>query len=172
MHIFLTGEIGSGKSYALRRTLFLLGVRPGGFLTYFGPDRAKPDRLLYLSAAGEPPAYGEEHVVARFSGNAAVRVHPERFDGMGTELLRAARREFPLVVMDECGYLERDARAFQDEVVRCLDGKKPVLGVVRLREDGWTERIRLHPNVEVLTVTEENRDGLPGLLFEHYRHLT
>ncbi len=91
---------------------------------------------------------------------------------MGADLLRRARQEDRLILMDECGYLERGALLFQDEVIRCLDSDTPVLGVVRLREGGWTERIRNHPRVKLLTVTEENRDNLPALLFEHYRHLT
>lgn len=171
MHLFLTGAIQSGKSFALRRALSRLGIVPGGFQTYFGPDRANPERLLYLCGAGELPVYGEDHIIARFSEGAPVQVFSDRFDGMGAELIRTARRESGLIVMDECGYLERKALLFQDEVLRCLDGETPVLGVVRLREGSWTEKIKNHPRVKVLTVTEETRDSLPQLIFAHYQHL-
>jgi len=171
MHIFLTGGIGSGKSVAVRRTLKLLQIKPGGFQTYFGPDRAYPDRYLYLCGAGEVPICTEEYAVARFE-NGVPSVFTERFDGRGARLLKEARLAGGLIVMDECGYLEREARRFQEEVIRCLDGNTPVLGVVRLRAGGWTERIVSHPKVKVLTVEEENRDAMPSLLLRHFQNLT
>ena len=69
-----------------------------------------------------------------------------------------------LWVMDECGRLERDALAFQRAVLEKLEGDTPVLGVVREGFPGWTKSIASHPNVELITVTEDNRDALPELI--------
>ncbi|MEG1515926.1 MAG: nucleoside-triphosphatase, partial [Clostridia bacterium] len=75
-----------------------------------------------------------------------------------------ARALGEVIVMDECGRLERDATAFQAEVLRCLNGDKPVLGVVRENAGGWTQCILSHPRVRLTRVTPENRDALPGAL--------
>ena len=39
-----------------------------------------------------------------------------------------------------------------------------MLGVVREGFPGWTKAISTHPNVELITVTEDNRDALPELI--------
>ena len=64
--------------------------------------------------------------------------------------------------MDELGFLERGALAFQCAVLDALDEDTPVLGVVRQGASGWLDALRRHERVEEITVTEENRDTLPG----------
>ena len=47
-HVFLTGEIGCGKSTALRATLDLLpGVRVQGLQTYYSEPRGSDVKLLH-----------------------------------------------------------------------------------------------------------------------------
>lgn len=166
MHIFLTGEIQIGKSTVIHKTLDLLGITPQGFRTYFGPDRDEADRLLYLNSAAQPRTFNEEKAVARFRAGQSPEVLVERFDDYGARLIRGARADSAaaLVLMDECGSLESGALVFQREVLAALDGSKPVLGVVKLASRGWTDQIREHTKVALVTVTRENRDRLPGLL--------
>ena len=61
--------------------------------------------------------------------------------------------------MDECGHLEKNALIFQREILACLDGPVPVLGVLRFGQP-WHDFIKTHPGVTVITVTEDNREGL------------
>ncbi|ODA42746.1 nucleoside-triphosphatase [Desulfosporosinus sp. BG] len=166
MHIFLTGEIQIGKSTVINKTLDLLKITPQGFRTYFGHDRAKGDRLLYLNSAALPPAYNEKKAVVRFREGRQQEVLSERFDRYGAHLIRAARADSnsALILMDECGSLESRALVFQQEILAALDGSKPILGVVKLASSGWTDQIREHAKVTLLTVTRENRDLLPRLL--------
>lgn len=166
MHIFLTGEIQIGKSTVINKTLDLLQMIPQGFRTYFGPDREKADRLLYLNSAAQPRTFNEEKAVVHFRAGQPPEVLIDRFDGYAVQLIRRARidSDSALILMDECGSLESGALVFQREILAALDGKKPILGVVKLAGRGWTDRIREHAKVVLLTVTRENRDRLPGLL--------
>jgi nucleoside-triphosphatase len=164
LKIFLTGEIQVGKSTIIAKTLDLLQIKPGGFRTYFGPDRKSPDRLLYMNSAAVPPIYHSENAVARFAQGRQPQALPEKFDSLGGELIRSARKNSKLIVMDELGSLEQIARVFQKEVLNSLNGNIPVLGVLKLNSRGWTEKIRKHPQVELFYVTEENRDALPLML--------
>ena len=161
-HIFLTGAIQIGKSTVVRKTLALLDMPYGGFRTYFGRDRAGPDHCLYMSEASGPPVWDEAHVVARFYNLAPPAALAARFDTAGVRYIRAARQSACLIVMDECGNLEREALFFQDEILDALEGDIPVLGVVKLDSTGWTDPLRHHNNVELLTVSAENRDALPA----------
>ncbi len=160
-HVFLTGDIQSGKSTVIQKVLANLDVTVGGFCSGYGPDRAAENRLLYLWDAAEAPAYDEAHSVAQITPQGR-KAFPERFDILGCNALRRAREtNVDLILMDECGFLERDAAQFQAEVLKTLDGACPVFGVVRLHSSGWTDSIRNHPNVTLITVTKENRDILP-----------
>ena len=163
MHIFLTGAVQIGKSTVISKVINSAGLRVGGFRTSFGPDRASPDRLLYLYGAGSPPALDEDHGVVRFTGRVPAPI-PGRFDSLGIPLLREARARASLIIMDECGRLESDALPFQAEILSALDGDIPVLGVVREGLPGWTTAVAAHPRVRLVTVTMENRDYLPAML--------
>ena len=160
-HIFLTGAVQSGKSTVMEKVLSGLDVTVGGFRSGSGPDRHEADRWLYLWDVAGEPVYDEAHRVAHITPEDR-QSFPDRFDALGCESLRRAKNSgVDLILMDECGFLERDATEFQADVLCTLDGDIPVFGVVRLRSSGWTDAIRNHPKVTLITVTEENRDELP-----------
>lgn len=167
MHIFLTGEIQVGKSTVIAKTLAGLNITQGGFKTYFGPDRGSVDRLLYMNSAQEPDAFKLGNSVTCFRKGCLPQVYTEKFDTYGVELIRSARANANLIIMDECGSFESSAFKFQKEIVDALDGNQLVFGVIKLASRGWTDIIRNHPKVKIVTVTRENRDVLPKL-FAHY----
>lgn len=163
-HFFLTGEVGIGKSTVLNKTLSKLQVGYGGFKTYFGADRASPDKKLYIGEAARPPECSELNTAAHFSSGKPVKPVLDAFNVLGAGFIKRAREHAQVIVMDECGGIEKDAEAFKKEILDTLDGDKPVLGVLKLRAGGWTEKIKNHPKVNIITVNEANRDGLPELL--------
>ncbi|WP_019851203.1 nucleoside-triphosphatase [Desulfitobacterium sp. PCE1] len=167
MHIFLTGEIQVGKSTIIDKTLRICNVAYDGFRTYFGPDRGSPNQRLYMTSASGEQVYQEENVIVRFREEGLPQVLTERFDGYGAELIRLARIKAQLIVMDECGSLERNAFAFQEEILEAIVGSVPILGVIKQASNGWTDQIRYHQNVKLISVNEENRDALPEYIASH-----
>ena len=65
-----------------------------------------------------------------------------------------------VLVMDELGPHEEQAAAFRQAVLRALEGDVPVVGVLQQAESAFLHQVASHPNVRVVTVTEENRDAL------------
>ncbi|MEG2204734.1 MAG: nucleoside-triphosphatase, partial [Oscillospiraceae bacterium] len=166
LHILQTGEIGAGKSTVASRTVDLLGISPGGFVTYF-TQREQPDRTLWLSPA-DRCAPGRE--VAKIIGNRPASIDSALFDSFGAALLRQARESSPLILMDECGRFESQAQLFTAEVLRCLEANCPVLGVVRrLNAPSWLDTLTGHPRAQVIEVDPSNRDRLPEQLAAHFR---
>ena len=97
---------------------------------------------------------------------------PEVFDRCGVMILADAEN-CDLILMDEIGKIERKALVFTKRVLELLDGDVPVFGV--LRKEGSTplqEQIRNHPNVQLIEVTEENRDRLATELVQMLRRVT
>lgn len=166
MHIFLTGEIQIGKTTIIEKTIALLNVDYGGFKTYFGPDRNLPNRLLYMNSVTEPKNYSEEYGIVRFSEDSKPQVIGNRFDTFGVGLINQAIVNKELIIMDECGRLEKDSLEFQNRVLTALEGDIPILGVIKLDSNGWVDQIRNHLSVKLITVTKENRDELPKILQE------
>jgi len=164
MHLFLTGEIQIGKSTVLEKVLAGLGdVRPGGFRTVKVADRPDAYGSVYLIPAAEQnPVYSEENLVAiRRGSGRGTEGFTEAFDTAGTAALRGAE-DCALILMDEIGKLERDAALFSARIEQLLNGDVPILGVVRKEgETPLLQRVRSHPKVRVIEVTEQNRDTLP-----------
>lgn len=174
MHIFLTGTVQIGKTTVIDKTLALLGVTAGGFRSYFGADRHCPSHhYLYMSSAAESRAFTQEHAIVEFSEDAdgnPRRIVLPRFEELGLQYLAAAPA-YPLIVLDECGRLEQQLPRFRAQVLALLEGDTPILGVVRQDVMGWLEEIRHHPKVQLVTVTEQNRNELPQQLAAYYRTL-
>lgn len=170
-HIFLVAAPRSGKSTVIDAVLASLGgARVGGFRSYFGADRECASRSLYMCAAGEKPVFDGAHAIARFYEYGTFSAFPARFDAAAQRCLASAQQS-DIIIMDECSYLEKDALIWQRAVLAALDGDTPVLGVVRLFERCWTQKIASHPNVRLVELTADNRDALSCELAEYFCEL-
>lgn len=99
----------------------------------------------------------------------------ETFETYGTALIRSARPG-GLIIMDEIGHMEKDARLFLQAIFDALDGDIPILASVRYTtadqafsdstaQSGsadYLERIKHHPRVRLYMLSEENRDAVYG----------
>lgn len=155
-HLFLTGKKGVGKSTLLRKLLARSGKIPGGFLT-LRTENAVPGRIsVHLLQLGEVPR--PENVLF-FCGAPPDAGTAERFDRLGCAAL-AASRGAELLVMDELGPREKDARRFQASVLQALDGEIPILGVLQQAESDFLRQAASHPSVRIVEVTIANRNTL------------
>lgn len=158
MHVFLTGDRQIGKSLAVIRAADAMALPCRGFLTRFLTEE-RGGSSLYMVPPWAPDLLDEAHRVA-VPENGKMRPLAGRFDILGVQLLREARRHpEALILMDECGHLEKNSFLFQREILECLNGNIPVLGVLR-KDQPWHGFIKDHPRVRVLTVTSENRTGI------------
>ena len=153
-HLFLTGCKHIGKSTVLRRLLHGRDAVLGGFYTLC--ERSGGRNSVYLCPADDPVCTPERRVF--YWENGTTTYDGDRFSELGCKALAAP---CDLLLMDELGPKERNADAFREGVLRALDGDTPVYGVLQQAESPFLEAVRSHPEVEVITVTEENRDALP-----------
>ncbi|MBR3795848.1 MAG: hypothetical protein IKK34_07450 [Clostridia bacterium] len=167
-HVLFTGEIGEGKSTALRRTLTLLRADAWGIETYSPQPRGEAPRGLYIRPYGSPEM---GKLLAMVPGECREGATP-LFDSYAVRLLDAARKQADLIVIDEIGRLERDAKTYHGALRASFDGNKPVLGVLRKHKAEWADWIRKRDDVLLLEVTRQNRDELPALAAERIRRQT
>ncbi len=159
-----------GKSTIIRRYLAQNPCRVGGFCTVAGPyaqDGSSDVHILPADGSGVPGA--ENTVFHRFGLHAkkGLAVYTQVYEGQGPALLGPGSDGADIIIMDELGPKEEQALAFQQAVLDRIGGPVPVLGVVMRRKSAFLDRVRSHPNVRLITVTEENRErvlaGLPPL---------
>ena len=163
MNYMLTGARHCGKSTVIKNTVRALGLHVSGFCTSLDVNAQTGERILLMHRAETPPETDLAHRVAVFS-NGSWQALPERFDALGGRFLQEVDGTVDLIVIDELGYLEEDAKSFQQAVHRALDRDVPVLGVIREGFPGWTESIAVRDDVCMITVTEYTRDALPEKL--------
>lgn len=154
-----------GKSTTLRHMLTLLGADAQGIETYSPEPRGVLPKTLFLRAYGSG-AKGE--LLCTIPNCDQKRIAPV-FDTLAAALLEDAHRKGELIVIDEIGRLERDAYRYHEVLRACLDGAKPVTGVLRKHQAGWADWIRERKDVLLLEVTMQNRKELPGMAAEHMR---
>jgi nucleoside-triphosphatase len=165
-HIFLTGEIQVGKSTAIRAFLAISRLTADGFLTHM--VRADGNGALHLARYDMERGETDDVVVARFVNiSVGFEIFSEVFDTEGAEFVETSGQR-DLIIMDELGTMEADSPLFISVVLAKLDGTAPILGVVKKREHQFLDAVKNHRNVEVITVDEYNRDGIPALLTERF----
>lgn len=152
-HIFLTGEVGTGKSTLLRRLVEAHAWNLGGFASLWLPEQT--GRALWLTPYGADPRTG--WVAAREDGQGRT-VFPEAFDCAARLLTAAPGTDW--LIADELGIFERNSPAFQQAVLAALDGDVPMLGVIKPKHTAFLDAVRAHPAVRLYTVTPENRETL------------
>lgn len=160
-NIFLTGPRQIGKSTALRRFLADYPGRITGFLTRWNPD----GETLHMMSAAQPEGFTADNIIARRSDR-GLRPDPAAFDRIGCQLLS---QPADLIVMDELGFMEREAEAFCAMIWQCLSGTTPVVGVVRQNGSIFMEQLQQDPNTAIWNLDGSNRDTIPGLLAENYQ---
>ena len=162
-HILITGRRGAGKSTLVRR-LLAENRRPlKGFQTYRLDCEENGYHPIHICPVGERhPVFSRDNLVG--TCNSKLRnVFPQVFDTLGASYLQATSGD--LIVMDELGFMESDAQVFRADVLKALDGTIPVLAVVKDRLDiAFLNEVRAHPNVQLYTVTEDNREDVFQLL--------
>jgi len=157
MHIFLTGEKRAGKTTLLKKIIETIGIEPKGFRTVAGEKEADGYEYIYIIPYGEELKKEKTQPVgARKKGG-----FPKVFDKIGVKILRDTLDPAPkLIIMDELGFMESDARFFKKAVLDILDGDIPVLGVIKPRHTVFLDGIRDRDDVRVIEVTEGNRNDL------------
>ena len=159
-HLFLTGQKRVGKSTVLKKLLENRQL-PGGFRTV--RIITEGGCSVHMFAPGQEAYTPENRVFYRENG--VLHLDIGDFDRIGCALLEKSRGR-GLILMDELGPTEADALKFRRAVWETLDGADRVYGVLQMAESDFLRRVTSRADVLVVTVTEENRDVLPGLLAE------
>lgn len=175
-HVFLTGRKQVGKSTLIKKVLDtyqdntgsssntnnigntsnmgniggFFTVRTNGYLPYgysvhlYRADHRQPvpneNNLLFVCGSTDP-------------------LTPDRFDRLGCGAL-AENPDASLIIMDELGPHEAKALHFRRRVIELLNRDTPIFGVLQEPAEPYWPEIVTHPDVRIITITEENRNSM------------
>jgi nucleoside-triphosphatase len=156
----LTGRPGVGKTTVIRKTLFLLPIKAGGFYTEEIRKNGlrKGFKLVTLdhreTILSHVDSQGHNRV-----GKYTVNV--QNLDSVGVEAVQEAIKDSDLIVIDEIGKMELFSPAFKSSVLQAVSSGKKMLGTIMSKSDSFADRIKQLPNVKIIETTPANRDKLP-----------
>lgn len=162
-HILICGEKGVGKSTLIRKLCMAANAPIYGYCTKM-LSTADADGLfpIYIHPAWQAEAeraYGSANIIGRCDGR-MHDVHTNVFDNLGANYIAAAKPG-GYIIMDELGFMEKDAEKFKRAVFNALDGDIPVIAAVKARYDvDFLNRVRAHEKAQLYNITPENRDAL------------
>lgn len=156
-HIFYIGPRGIGKSTLLQKHLAQLDGTYAGFRTVKVP--CGDSFSVHMLPVDKMETPSEANFLFCRDGKRNYAENALRFDSIGCGILSDAEGA-ELIIMDELGSAESAAKAFQRRVLELLDGDSPILGVLQEGESAFQKKVASHPKVELIYVTEENRDNL------------
>ncbi len=160
-HLFLTGPPNCGKTTAIRGVVnHLPEIRLAGFFTQ-EIRRAGKRHAFEMIGFG-----GTRATLASVDSLSQLRVSRYGVELSAVEQivhseLQVQAAEVDLFVVDEIGKMECYSPLFIEVMRNILDGDVPVLGTIALYGGGFIAEVKQRSDVEVITVTQENRDSLP-----------
>ena len=152
-NIFLTGAIKCGKSTLVNKILEELNLSYSGYRTlpYFINDLHQG---FYIESCIENIC---KPISVKIEGYKMIPIL-EAFEIIGVDILKRSIDSLnsKIILLDEIGFLEKEAYRFKDEIKKCLDSQKFVIGVLRKMEDEFFDYIKERKDTLVIDI--ENID--------------
>lgn len=159
--VLLTGPPGCGKTTVARKVAGMLGSGAVGFFTVEVRDAAGTRTGFRVESID-----GRKGELSSRRSGPGPRVGPYVVDVRGFEavaLPSLAGDPDKVFIIDEIGKMECFSDAFRVRVREVFDSEVFILATVPLRGGGpFLAGIRNRPDVVIATVTQRNRDRLPG----------
>lgn len=156
MHkIFLTGEIGVGKSRVVNAVTDKHGFY--GFRTYFDTER----RTLFVKFST-----GENFPVG-YRDNGEMKPVLFGFDRAAC-IIEQLQPEDRLLTVDEIGFIEGDCYKFKVAFRKLLDRAENVLCVLRFSEVPFIRHLKHRSDFEVFELDKENGDEMLKLVMDRF----
>jgi len=167
MKVALTGKPGIGKTTICRKVAKRYDGEVGG--TLCGEVRRDGRRIGFEIedlATGETGWLAKKDAPGPSVGSYGVQL--DDLEEIGVTAIRNALDDADLVVIDEVGPMELKSDTFVETVEDALNSDRDLLLVVHQKSNHPVVR-RARDEAEILTVTKENRDRLPGQILDLLR---
>lgn len=159
----VTGAPGIGKTTLIRQVVSTMRMRAAGFYTEDLQNSGMREgfRLVTLDGDMALLASGRHPGPVRVS---KYGVDLQELERVGVAALQRALDRGYVLVADEIGKMQLYSRPFRQTIFQAVRSGHPVLGTIMLGRNPYADRMKAHRNVEVLTLSDDNRNEVLTLL--------
>jgi nucleoside-triphosphatase THEP1 len=162
-NIMLVGPPRIGKTSIIKAVISKLTDKCAGFYTeeILERDERVGFQLVTLAKKSCTLSHRDKsgHVhVGRYG------VDLECVEEVGVTAIKKGIKAGKIIIIDEIGKMEILSRSFRLAVLDALDSQNAVLGTMLFKRQPFCEKIRARKDVEVLEVTEGNREKLVEII--------
>ena len=151
----LTGTPGTGKTSLIKQAVAGMKGDAGGFYTEEIRTRGARQGFRLVTLDGKDTVlahvnFDSPHRVGKYG------VNIDSLDKVGVPALCKAAQQCELIIIDEIGKMEMLSANFREVVSHMVDSGKRVLGTITFNPHPWADAIKLHSQVNLITVTRTN----------------
>jgi len=163
--ILLMGRPRVGKTTIIKEVVKRLAGRAGGFYTEEIRERGRRQGFRIVTLDGQEGILAHVNIRSRYRVS-KYGVDLESLERVGVTAIQQAIVASDCVVIDEIGKMELFSVAFKEAVLTAVESDKLVLGTIMLRSHPWADAIKSHPQVNLIEITEANRDTAAQLVLD------
>lgn len=155
-NIFITGERGIGKSTLLNKVVKNMNCSIGGFIQ----EKVFTDKTTSFNVVS---LYNLEdsYTIGIYDKEKEV-LHSDLsiFNVISEEILLKSLGNRKLIILDELGFMEENAKLFKETIIKVLNSDTPVLGVLKECDGNFIQQIKMREDVQVIRINENNRNSM------------
>ena len=163
--VLLTGRPGIGKTTALKKIIDMLKARGWSVGGMISSEICRSDRRVGFGILDIMSGKSGTLAHIGFSRGPQVgiyRVNLEDLEHIGVQAILKALEEVEIVCCDEIAPMELSSLLFRECIKKVIESPKPFVATIhRNIRDPFLQEIKARPNIEVLEVSEQNRDRIP-----------
>jgi nucleoside-triphosphatase THEP1 len=164
-NIILIGPPRSGKTTVIRAVVSRLGDKCAGFYTEEIKENEERVGFKLLTMQSKNCILSHRDIRGHIHvGKYGVDL--ECVEGIGVTAIKSGIKTGKIIVIDEIGKMEILSRPFRLAVLDAFDSRCPVLGTMLVKRHPYCDKIRARKDVEIIEVTQENRERLPDIILE------
>ncbi|SDZ10829.1 nucleoside-triphosphatase [Proteiniborus ethanoligenes] len=155
-NLFITGEIGIGKTTIINKIIDKLNCSVGGYST----DREIVNGKKIFTAKSllddtERCIFAKIHMA-----NGHKEIYEDSFRYCIISILEKSLSKADVIILDELGFMEDNIIQFTSYVHSLLDSDRFILGVLKKHDCQFISSIRSRKDVLVVDVNKDNRDSI------------
>jgi nucleoside-triphosphatase THEP1 len=162
-NLFLTGAPSSGKTTVIKKLIEKLDYPARGFFTEEERSDGRRTGFLMKTLDGGSGYLAHQDISSEY-----------RIRRYGISMNNIEKTAVPsiipggeeVIILDEIGKMECYSDLFKEAAVKALDSDNIVIGTITLGGDEFIKNLKRREDIDIITVTEENRNGLPDLILE------